>query len=60
MDKKFLKIGEVSKFLNVSQKTLRRWEKDGKIKVFYTPSDQRRYEKDYIEKFLNDKNENKL
>ena len=49
MDKKYLKIGEVSKMLGVSFKTLRDWEKKGKIKVFRTPGNHRLYEKKYIE-----------
>ena len=45
---KLISINKVSKMLGVSTKTIRRWEKDKKINVFYTPNGHRRYEEDYI------------
>ena len=39
-----LSIGKVAKILGVSKQTLRRWEKDEKIKVFRTPRNHRRYD----------------
>lgn len=40
-----LNISEASKFLNVSKSSLRRWEKEGKIKSHKTPGGHRRYNK---------------
>ena len=45
-------IEQASKFLNVSKTSLRRWEKEGKIKSHRTPGGHRRYEKDELLKLL--------
>jgi len=39
-----ISIGKAAKILGVSKETLRRWEKQGKIKVFRTPQNHRRYD----------------
>lgn len=48
-----IKIGEAAKILGVSQKTLRRWEKKGKILSVRTPGGTRYYKREDIEKLLN-------
>ena len=45
-------IEEASKFLNVSKSSLRRWEKEGKIKSQRTPGGHRRYLKDDLLKLI--------
>jgi excisionase family DNA binding protein len=47
-----LNINEASKYLNVSKSTLRRWEKEGKIKSFRTPGNHRRYDIIELKKIL--------
>lgn len=39
-----ISIGKAANILGVSKQTLRRWEKEGKIKVFRTPQNHRRYD----------------
>lgn len=39
-----ISIGKASNILGVSKQTLRRWEAQGKIKVFRTPQNHRRYD----------------
>jgi len=46
-----IKIKEAAEILGISTKTLRNWEKEGKIKSYKTLGNHRRYEKEYIEKF---------
>ena len=48
-----LNITEASELLGVSTKTLRRWEKDGKISPFRTPGGHRRYDKEQLLKIIN-------
>jgi predicted site-specific integrase-resolvase len=48
---KQISISKTATILGVSQKTLRNWEKEGKIKVSYTPNGHRRYNYDYINNF---------
>lgn len=44
-----LDIEKASKFISVSKSTLRRWEKEGKIKSYRTVGKHRRYdEKDLL------------
>lgn len=43
-----ISIGKASKIIGVTTKTLRVWEKNGKITVIYTPNGHRRYDYDYI------------
>lgn len=45
-------IEEASKFLSVSKSTLRRWEKEGKIKSYRTPGNHRRYLEEDLKKLL--------
>ena len=45
---KLISIGVASKILGVTPKTIRIWEKCGKINVVYTPNGHRRYEYEYI------------
>ena len=52
---RLLNIKQVSIILGVSKSTLRRWEKEGKIKSFRTLGNHRRYDKDEILKLLNEK-----
>tara|TARA_R100000149_G_C5811150_1_gene94326 strand:- start:176 stop:373 length:198 start_codon:yes stop_codon:yes gene_type:complete len=48
-------IGEASKFLKVSVKTLRRWSNLGKIKFITTSGGHRRYLKKDLVDFLDSK-----
>lgn len=50
-------ISEASKLLGVSTKTLRRWEKDGKIKSYRTEGLHRRYD---VAELLGNKNDSSL
>lgn len=52
-EERLIKIGEAAKILGVSQKTLRRWEKKGKIFPIRTPGGTRYYKIEEIEKLLN-------
>lgn len=47
-----LNIEEASKFISVSKTTLRRWEKEGKIKSYRTPGGHRRYEQEDLLKVI--------
>jgi len=52
-DKMLLKPLEAAKILNVSIKTLQRWDKNNKLKAFrYKASDRRYYTQDQINEFL--------
>ncbi|MCG3204015.1 MAG: hypothetical protein KCHDKBKB_00692 [Elusimicrobia bacterium] len=52
-DHSLLTIKEVAKILRVSTDTLKRWESKGKFKsVRLGPRGDRRYERDYILKFM--------
>lgn len=48
-------IDQASKFLNVSKSSLRRWEKEGKIKSHRTPGGHRRYEERDLLKLMSSK-----
>lgn len=50
--KVMLNIDEASKLISVSKTTLRRWEKEGKIKSYRTPGNHRRYDKDELLKII--------
>lgn len=50
-----LNIGEASKLLGVSKRTLRNWERDGKIKSFRTPGNHRRYDENELLKIIKQK-----
>lgn len=55
MDSKLIPIGKTSEMIGVSLKTLRRWDKSGKLTaVRRSPSGNRYYLKENIEIFLND------
>ncbi|RUM59091.1 MAG: IS607 family transposase, partial [Persephonella sp.] len=49
--KKLLRIGEASQILGVSVSTLRRWEKEGKLKPIRIGK-ERRYDYDKLMEFL--------
>jgi len=52
-----LTLDEVSKTLKVHKETLRRWDTNGKLKAVRISSrGDRRYHKEDIEKFINQKN----
>ena len=50
---KFISIKEVSTMLGVSAKTLRRWDKEGKLIASRTLGNHRRYKLSDIEHMLN-------
>ena len=50
-----LNITEASKLIAVSTKTLRRWEKEGKITPYKTPGGHRRYDKEDVLKIIGKK-----
>lgn len=49
---KLLKIGEAAHYLNVSQDTLRKWDKANKLKALETAGGHRRYDVDTLDEFL--------
>ena len=49
---KLLTIGQVAKQLNVTVKTLRLWDEEGKLVAVRTPGRHRRYRESHIEKFI--------
>nr|NIT03564.1 MerR family DNA-binding transcriptional regulator [Candidatus Saccharibacteria bacterium] len=49
--KKTLSISDAASFLGVSPATLRRWDKQGKLKAFRTKGGQRRYSVDTLEAY---------
>lgn len=50
-----LSIGKIANILGVSKQTLRRWEAQGKIKVFRTPKNHRRYDLSQLQDFSKSK-----
>jgi len=52
-----LNITEASNLIGVSTKTLRRWEKKGKITSYRTIGGHRRYDKNDVLKVIGKKNE---
>ena len=50
--KHHIAIGEASKILGVCVKTLRRWDKDGKIHCYRTPGGHRRFAIIEIERII--------
>ena len=50
--KKLLNINEVSKLLNVTPHTLRRWDKNGNFPSIRTVGKHRRYTEEYVMGFL--------
>jgi excisionase family DNA binding protein len=57
MNNNLLTISQASKLLHVSQRTLRNWEKDGKISSIKTVGGHRRYSMTELNKFLDLKEE---
>jgi len=52
-DKKFLKIREVAELLGVHQETVRRWDRDGKLKsIRIGKTGHRKYRKADIDRLL--------
>lgn len=47
-----LKPKDVVKILNISMKTLQRWDKDGTLPAYRNPKDRRYYTKEQIDQFL--------
>jgi len=52
MNSNLLTISESAKYLNVSEKTLRNWDKLGKLKSFKTTGGHRRYQQEDLETFI--------
>jgi len=50
---KFINIGQVSKIIGVNVQTVRRWDKENKIRSIRTPGGHRRYRLSDIEKLIN-------
>lgn len=54
---KLLGIREVADMLGVNPETLRRWDREGKLKaIVISKRGDRRYQREDIEKFIRDKN----
>lgn len=53
---RMLSIKETASYLNVSQDTLRKWDRAGKLKPLKTPGGHRRYDTDSLDEFLGKKN----
>lgn len=56
---KLLNIKETASYLNVSQDTLRKWDKKGKLIPSKTPGGHRRYDTDILDKFIGKENKQK-
>ena len=54
---KLLSVKEVCRILGISESTLRRWEREGKIKVIRTPGGKRRIPESEVKKLLGEKEE---
>ena len=52
MKKDILKPNELAKLLNVSVKTLQRWDNDGILKAYRTPTDRRYYKYEQYLEFI--------
>ena len=53
---KILKPREVSAVLNVTVRTLQKWDREGKLKASRTPTNQRYYTQEQINEYLGKKN----
>jgi putative resolvase len=53
MIEKLLTIKEVAEILSVTTKTLRNWDKDGKLKSIKTIGNHHRYKQTDINEFIN-------
>ena len=47
------KVGEFAKLLNVTVKTLQNWDKQGTLKAYRTPTNQRFYTEEQLNQILN-------
>ena len=52
------KVGEFAKLLNVTVKTLQNWDKQGTLKAYRTPTNQRFYTEEQLNQVLNLSNNN--
>lgn len=52
------KVGEFAKLLNVTVKTLQNWDKQGTLKAYRTPTNQRFYTEEQLNQILNLSNTN--
>lgn len=52
------KVGEFAKLLNVTVKTLQNWDKQGTLKAYRTPTNQRFYTEEQLNQILNLSNAN--
>lgn len=51
------KVGEFAKLLNVTVKTLQNWDKQGTLKAYRTPTNQRFYTEEQLNQVLGLSNE---
>ena len=56
----FYSISKAAKILDVCNKTIRRWDESGKIKVILTPGGHRRISEDEINRILGERNNKKV
>lgn len=49
---KVYRLNEFAKKINVSVRTLQRWDTDGKLKAYRTPTNRRYYTDEHYDKFL--------
>ena len=54
------KVGEFAKLLNVTIKTLQNWDKQGSLKAYRTPTNQRFYTEEQLNQILNLSNSNQI
>ena len=54
------KVGEFAKLLNVTVKTLQNWDKQGTLKAYRTPTNQRFYTEEQLNQILNLSNPNQI
>lgn len=54
------KVGEFAKLLNVTVKTLQNWDKQGTLKAYRTPTNQRFYTEEQLNLILNLSNSNQV
>lgn len=47
-----LNLNDASQYLNVHKETLRRWDREGKLKPLKTPGGHRRYKLTDLEAFI--------
>ena len=52
------KVGEFAKLLNITVKTLQNWDKQGTLKAYRTPTNQRFYTEEQLNQILNLSNTN--